>query len=70
MSRKRRSVPYSKGLTSTEKVVEVINGPEGMTHIYGSGRTCAECYQPLNQYNPGKLCFSCQDRVLKKKGDL
>jgi hypothetical protein len=29
-------------------------------------RTCAECGTQLNRYNPGKLCFPCQDKRREK----
>jgi hypothetical protein len=36
-------------------------------------RVCSQCGMPLNQYNPGKLCFPCQkkkqEELTEKTGD-
>ncbi len=31
------------------------------------GRKCAQCGAVLSQYNPGKLCFSCQEKQLEQQ---
>ena len=30
-------------------------------------RVCSRCKKPLAQYNPGNLCFSCQEKQLEEK---
>lgn len=62
---KKRTMVYSKKLT-TAKVVEVINGPNGPTRIYGSGRKCEECNTPLSQYNSTNKCALCRTNCRTK----
>lgn len=59
---KKRSIPYLKRL-ATIKVVEEINGPEGITRVYGEGRTCEKCNAPLSQYSPATICSLCQKNL-------
>lgn len=63
---KKRSIPYLKKL-ATIKVVEEINGPEGITRVYGGERACKKCHAPLSQYNPDEVCSLCQIQNFKKE---
>lgn len=64
---KKRLYPKRIDITAA-KAVEIINGPDGPTRVYGGERTCEDCGAPLSRYNPAAICSLCQSKgkALKK----